>query len=561
MQIQKILIVALVSNTHASYDPIAGYKPGSKVTSHNAIDLDQKAMEAYLGKSTVDYTNAKGVYESGGNSKPYAEFEVPPLAQPLKKGDKVVGKTSAKTGSMYSNYEKGANVIKVAYSTSDAQSTYVGCKMGMLEPVPSSVTASAMQPYQLKTGCFQDGEKIEITTNVNGAETKVEITPAKNPVHKAGRTLKGFSTKAAGTMRLKGTNGGCKGASNRATDGCPYTDFMQYYNYYGNDDYADKMVQAAFAKGHTGFAKNAGDMNCQNSADSVRTQIIKKGTPYMNAYMYAIREFEDAIDDCKAGCKNGQSGTDAGKDCNSLSAAAVHAWDEGVAFYTGSLEGASVGGSSSSGKMSYRLAEKRCKNFKTCGASGGSISGTSMVNTELFKQLDIGQKNLLQGKCEETRPIVKKMVALMAVPLIQGTLRYAYKVDKLSGGDKEKAEGAIFAAAIVPRVNACSSASAKKIMDNMKIGATSTSFAIVKKAFEDCYSKMEIKCEHVGGLWFTAENKYYEGAEPCGTYWKTPATTSGSTTESTSQCAPHPGMLSVGNVIILLIACFFSFSK
>merc|ERR1719316_1979182 len=120
--------------------------------------------------------------------------------------------------------------------------------------------------------------------------------------------------------------------------------------------------------------------------------------------------------------------------------------------------------------MSYRLAEKRCQNFKTCGASGGAITGTSMVNTELFKQLDIGQKNLLEGKCEETRPIVRKMVALMAVPLIQGTLRYAYKVDKLSGGDKEKAEGAIFAAAIVPRVNDCSSNAAKTIMDNMKIG-------------------------------------------------------------------------------------------
>merc|ERR1740138_172445 len=159
-----------------------------------------------------------------------------------------------------------------------------------------------------------------------------------------------------------------------------------------------------------------------------------------------------------------------------------------------------------------------------------------MVNTELFKQLDIGQNYLLTGKCDETRPVLRKMVALMAVPLIQGTLRYAYKVDKLGGGDKEKAEGAIFAAAIVPRVNACNSADAAKIMNNMKMGATSTSFAIVKAAFENNYKCMEIQCQHVGGLWFSAENKYYDGAQPCGDYWKT-KDTSGSTTEVTSQSA------------------------
>merc|ERR1719253_1574506 len=129
--------------------------------------------------------------------------------------------------------------------------------------------------------------------------------------------------------------------------------------------------------------------------------------------MYAIREYEDAIDDCKAGCPGGASDTVTGKDCNSLSTASVHAWDEGVAFYTGSLEGANAGGNAA-GKLSYRLAEKRCANFKTCGASSDSTSGTSYVNTEIFKQLDIGQNHLLTGKCEETRPVVRKIVALMA---------------------------------------------------------------------------------------------------------------------------------------------------
>jgi len=41
--------------------------------------------------------------------------------------------------------------------------------------------------------------------------------------------------------------------------------------------------------------------------------------------MYVIREMEDAVADCKAGCEY----------CND---ARVHAWDEAVAFYTGSIE-------------------------------------------------------------------------------------------------------------------------------------------------------------------------------------------------------------------------------
>ena len=62
----------------------------------------------------------------------------------------------------------------------------------------------------------------------------------------------------------------------------------------------------------------------------------------MNVWMYAVREFEDAIDDCTSCTSN----------CNehSTNSDSVHAWDEGVAFYTGSLEGTAYGGNSN-GKL------------------------------------------------------------------------------------------------------------------------------------------------------------------------------------------------------------------
>ena len=38
-----------------------------------------------------------------------------------------------------------------------------------------------------------------------------------------------------------------------------------------------------------------------------------------------------------------------------------------------------------------------------------------------------GRDLLQQGECAKVRPVVEQIVSLMTVPLVQGTLRYAYK--------------------------------------------------------------------------------------------------------------------------------------
>ena len=138
---------------------------------------------------------------------------------------------------------------------------------------------------------------------------------------------------------------------------------------------------------------------------------LVQGTAYMNAWMYVVREYEDAIDDCNAGCIGGLTNAD----CNQWSAKAVHAWDEGVAFYTGSLEGTDGAGS---GVMPYALADKRCANFRTCLDEDGA-SGTATVNDNLFDEFGIGIDLLNRGKCAEVPEVVRKIVAQMSVPLIQ----------------------------------------------------------------------------------------------------------------------------------------------
>ena len=75
----------------------------------------------------------------------------------------------------------------------------------------------------------------------------------------------------------------------------------------------------------------------------------------------------------------------------------------------------------------YRLAEKRCKNFGTCGANGGATSGISQVNSELGALFASGRNLLQQGNCSAVRPVINQIVSLMTMPLVQGALRYAYK--------------------------------------------------------------------------------------------------------------------------------------
>merc|ERR1711988_272852 len=341
-----------------------------------------------------------------------------------------------------------------------------------------------------------DLDQHAITTSLKSGDfvsAKTMYTTGANSQGSNGfRTLQGFSTSAQAKMYE-----GCAG--------CPYEHYTMFYNYYGDFHYADKWVLAALDGTGTAFSSGHGDADFSVVNDvATRVEAVKKGTSYMNVWMYVIREFEDAIDDCLTCTSN----------CNEHSNYnSVHAWDEGVAFYTGSLEGTDLGGTSA-GEMPYRLAEKRCANFKTCGSTGDSTTGISKVNSDLFELFLEGEVLLSAGDCSAVRPIVDQIVSKMTIPLVQGTLRYAYKVSSGSDdGPKAKAEGAVFVASVLPLVNHCNPGSASTIFSNMRVGASSTTWSDVKSAFESNYACLGISCAEVGGLW--DGSKYSAFASPC----------------------------------------------
>jgi len=456
---------------------IAGYSPGSVVTDHNAIDLDQKFMEIELKKETaIGYINAQAIYEYGGNSKSIAEITLDVnLDSAILKGTEVVGAgidVGEARGTVYENASSGQKIVKIQYETSSDQGSFGNCRVG------------ALQEGRETSGCFLDRGSVRIGS-ADHSYTYNPLTHNNN-----GRTLQGFSSDVQSKMI-------------ECSTGCPFTEAQMFVKYYGQPNYGDEWILSAFGRRETDFKNGNADFSLYG--DDGLGEVIKKGSVYLNAFMYVIGEFEDAIVNCRTQCDT--------SNCNDDS---VHAWDAGVAFYTGSVEGTD---GTPSGYMLHQLADTRCRNFKTCGMNGGLIGGgnvqtRSFVNYRLLREFETGKEQLLNGQCDATELTLRSITKHMYIPLIQGTIRYAYVIDKSSGAEKAKAEGAVFAAAVLPRIHAADPSAAQTIYENMKVGASSTSFAVVKTAFESVYPKLGISCSKIGGL-VTGSGVFKEGAERC----------------------------------------------
>ena len=197
----------------------------------------------------------------------------------------------------------------------------------------------------------------------------------------------------------------------------------------------------------------------------------------MNVFMYVLHEFEAAVGKC----------VDSTPYSNE---SAIHAWDEGVAFYSGYLSG--VDGAEG-GKMVYALAEKRGGDF------GTEVGNVSQVNSDLADLFAEGRDHFDAAQCEAARKTLQKVKRIIYIPLIQGALKYAYKTEATPTDEKAVAEGIAFMHAVLPRIHAADETAAAIIYYNMRTSSQGCDFAAVKAAFESTYKSLGIKCEQVGG--------------------------------------------------------------
>eukprot|EP00555_Chaetoceros_dichaeta_P004286 CAMPEP_0198261400 /NCGR_PEP_ID=MMETSP1447-20131203/10124_1 /TAXON_ID=420782 /ORGANISM="Chaetoceros dichaeta, Strain CCMP1751" /LENGTH=615 /DNA_ID=CAMNT_0043949307 /DNA_START=92 /DNA_END=1939 /DNA_ORIENTATION=+ len=448
--------LAILLSQASAYDPIAGYIPGTDVLDHGNIDLDQAALEKSIGGKTVAaFEEGKAIYENGGNSKSVATITF----------DAATTSDIAKN-TVFSGVGVGGTVV-----TATAYDTYLtGATSIVLKYSPGTCLVGSLANVTVTDGCFVlDG-------TVTDGKTSRDYTYALTD-NKAKRTLKGFSTAVESKMSGE-------------------THANYFKDFYGVYDYADQIVTAAF----DGISTIMPSFNSDYSVIGFdgREQIIKKGIVYMNVFMYAMHEFEASVEKCVPGVAFDQE-------------QAVHAWDEGVAFFVGNLAGST---GEDNGKLVYALGNKRCKDFGTCGASGTEKVGLGKVNIDLTALFNSGRDELNAGDCVAATATKDTIEDLMYIPIIQGTLKYAYKGEN-GGDEKTVAEGTAFGLAVVGRINAASAKSARTIFNNMRPGVTTISASAVKDAFESVYDKLNISCEDVGGLIDKETGTYYPGMEPC----------------------------------------------
>jgi len=228
-------------------------------------------------------------------------------------------------------------------------------------------------------------------------------------------------------------------------------------------------------------------------------EAMKKASAYLIIWMEVLHEMNQAVTQCEAGTTD-----------------AVHHVDSAVAFYTGSkiLD-------SDEGILLYALAEVRAHQSKTAGHLGDTDNGDAFVNVQIFAQFHLMQQNVGAGSCAEARANMDFIAQMMKVPLIQGVLRYAhirdFNLPELEEDrERAKAEGAVFAAAVLPLVHECGPREAEIIHNNMRVESDDSkfSFTAVRDALARQYACMGVTCEHIGGIWNGGD--WEEEGKPCG---------------------------------------------
>jgi len=469
----SILQIVSVCN---GFENIHSYTPMSLVTDSAAIDQDLHVIHHELHRETQrGWTNAEKLYREGAFSKPVAKIGlITPLADDFPVGSAVRGLDVGGfevAGMLYKAAKSADQELMVQYDVDEVQANYVNCQVGG-NPAPNVA------------GCFNSTGNI----TVNEYELAYDYDVYKHNVNK--RTIADMSADAEMNMWK------CKH--------CPIPEYEKYYSYYGEFNYADRIITHAF-RGEQTYMKN-GNMDFGYYTEYALSEFLHHGMSYLHVWMFTIRQMEQAIAECEE--SNYEEG--------------VHYWDEAVAFYTGSRSLIP----NRDGNMIYHAAILRCDEFKTCGATSDQRDQDPYVNIESFKHFSEGQLNIANGKCKLAKKNKERIVTMMTVPLIQATLRYAHIIaheDKFY--EKHGAESVLYTMAVLPLIHHCSEQNADIIYQNMKAKNTANvDYTAVKTAFEATYKCLNIQCSDVGGIWETSSNDYKPDAFPCGmkddtTFW------------------------------------------
>jgi len=469
-----IVNLAIAANcATAALDYWAGYEPLTDATRHGRIDLD---VAAYTSETLTDTSTIGG------------ECSAACILYPVD-ASKLCGVTTVIADGNGCNYDgttvafPSADTTGSAYDTNENGVTLVGGNSYCLKNACKSYEVYLNGQYSCNKGCTNLAD--------DAAWTKL-------------RTVSGFSSGSA--TKSSGRTGTAAALDVDFKDNNAKAIMNTYWKAKFGATYehafGDLFTKAAY-EGSNVPSTGTAVLDFSAVGRTFRKEAISKGSIYLNIYPYVIWEMQDQVNDCKANAVFDNDGSN------------VLAWDEAVAFYTGSkLQNTESGNPTSvSSKLQYALADKRCGNFRTC-ANGWS--GVAKVNQQIMELFHDGKELVpLSGtvdhtKCAEMDVIKNKITTLMLVPFIQGTMRYLYKT-KTVAKSKEAGELWAFASAILPFLHQVDPSVAQLLYDrawNLNYDGSEASYQAIKTGIEGTLTRLGvgkgiglITCESIGDLY------------------------------------------------------------
>lgn len=190
------------------------------------------------------------MYENGGHSRPTAVITfAPALTISLSAGQRVTGTAVDGTpvsGTVVSDVGAGGTSVEIRYTIGELMATYVRCQVGgKFEPVTAGCkllsilcmeTVTLWSCFSLIIDTFSSGFAENSNLTVGGQQ--VPYTTVRNINT---RTIKGFSVRHERNKKNDG-------------EGEYFRDFKMFLDYYGDPQYSDKLITAAFTQTQTQFS-------------------------------------------------------------------------------------------------------------------------------------------------------------------------------------------------------------------------------------------------------------------------------------------------------------------
>jgi hypothetical protein len=273
-----------------------------------------------------------------------------------------------------------------------------------------------------------------------------------------------------------------------------YESFTNFHD--GDVNYADTAILDLLSDDQSSrYAAASPQQKSQAVLDIVATWVM---------YVYVRERMYHSLGDCDA-----RGGT--AKDTHGVSA-----WDIGVAYYVGSLEGPDDGGVNNlvDGQFMFTRAKRLASQSITL-----SPDGSSAVNRHIMDLFASGQVNEKQGNCKAQRAKVQDIDRMLLIPFLQSILKFATLNNALPVASKELSfiQGDIYFRAIAPLLSAHDQI---KLGDNLQFQTTyspmheGTNLVFDKVA--NALSFLGLSCEDIGFEMCTWMSGRPNGGDPDG---------------------------------------------